>query len=102
MKKKDLPLDITSKCYIDDYEGNFCLFYNKVPLIVVNYEFWTEDIKIKVDYINYGDNEKGYSVLIDVPYYNEGKLINIDHVYYGLFKSLSEIDIWLKDPYFLY
>jgi hypothetical protein len=102
MKKTDLPVDITPKCYIDSYDGNHCLFYDQIPMIVVNYEFWTEDIKVRGDYIDYGSDEKGYTILIDVPSYENGKLVHIDHIYYGLFKTMDEFENWLKEPYFLY
>jgi hypothetical protein len=102
IKKAELPFDIKSFCYIDSYEGNYCLFFKQIPMIVVNYQFWTEDIQVRCDYIDYGENEKGYTILIDVPSYENGKLLNVDHVYYGLFKSLKEFNEWFEEPYFLY
>lgn len=103
IKRSDLPLDLTNKCYIDNFEGNFCLFYKNVPMIIVNYQFWTEDIDVKGDYIDYGDDEKGFSLLIDVPSYDEDKkLAHLDHVYYGLFETLYDFEEWLTNPVFLY
>lgn len=103
IKKSDLPIPLTNLCYIDNYENNSCLFYKNIPMIVVNYQFWTEDIDVKADYINYGEGEKGYTILIDIPIYDEKKkLVHTDHVYYGLFETLAKIEEWLKKPYFLY
>jgi hypothetical protein len=102
LRKSDMPLDITSKCYVDYYDGNYCLFYQKIPMIVLNYQFITEDVNVRGDYIDYGEDEKGYTILIDVPSYQDGKLIHLDHVYYGLFRNLVEFEKWLKEPTFLY
>ena len=103
IKKKDLPIDLIDYCYIDVYDLNYCLFYKGVPLILVNYQFWTEDISVKGDYINYDEDEKGYTILIDIPSYDDkGRLEKMDHVYYGLFDSLYEFEKWLEDPYFIY
>ena len=103
IKRGNLPINLTKLCYIDDYEGNYCLFYKNVPMIVVNYQFWTEDIGVKADYLDYGEGEKGFSILIDVPTYDENKkLVHVDHVYYGLFDNLKEFQEWLKTPIFLY
>jgi hypothetical protein len=102
IKKNELPIELTHLCYIDYYDDNYCLFYKDVPMIIVNYQFWTEDIVVKGDYINYDKEEKGYTILIDIPSYEKGKLVNIDHVYYGLFDSLKDFDDWLREPYYLY
>jgi hypothetical protein len=102
VKKNDLPIDLTEKCYIDNFDGNFCLFYKNIPMIIVNYQFWTEDLIVKGDYIDYNEDEKGYTILINIPSYEKGKLIHVDHVYYGLFENLNEFDEWLEDPYYLY
>ena len=103
MRKKDLPIDLIKYCYIDKYENEYCLFYKGLPLIVVNYQFWTEDIKVKADYIDYGENERGYTILIDIPVYDkDNKLVKIEHIYYGLFENLSDFKNWLDAPYFLY
>jgi len=103
LKKNDLPIDLIDNCYIDLYEGSYCLFYKGIPLILVNYQFWTEDITVLGDYIDYGDNEKGYTILIDIPSYDDkGNLLKLDHVYYGLFGNLIEFENWLNEPYFIY
>lgn len=103
LSKKDLPYDITNKCYIDLFQSNYCLFYQKVPLIVVKYTFWTEDIHVYCDYIDYNEDERGYTLLIDVPSYDENmKRDVVDHVYYGLFYTIKELESWLKNPYLLY
>ena len=102
VRKKDLPIDITKQCYIDYFDGNYCLFYKEVPMIIVNYQFWTEDILVRGDYIDYNTDERGYSILIDIPSYNNGKLTHIDHVYYGLFETVREFEDWLDSPYYLY
>jgi hypothetical protein len=102
VRKNDLPLDLTSQCYIDFFDGNYCLFYKNIPMIIVNYQFWTEDISVKADFIDYSEDEKGYTLLINVPSYEDGKLSHVDHVYYGLFKTLNEFNEWLENPYYLY
>ena len=102
LKKNDLPLNLTEKCHIGIFESAYCLFYKVIPLLHVNYQFWTEDIVVIGDYINYSEDEKGYSLLIDVPTYQDGKLIKVDHVYYGLFDRIADFDNWLTDPWFLY
>ncbi|OHD11374.1 MAG: hypothetical protein A2086_08955 [Spirochaetes bacterium GWD1_27_9] len=102
LRKKDLPVELTHSCYIDFYDGNYCLFYKSIPMIIVNYQFWTEDIKVRGDYIDYDPDENGYTILIDIPTYEDGKLTHIDHIYYGLFDTLKEFDEWLTNPYYLY
>ena len=102
IRKSELPLDLTNLCYIDLFESNYCLFYKSIPMIIVSYQFWTEDISVKADYIDYNEEEKGYTLLINVPSYEGGKLSQVDHVYYGLFKTLAEFDEWLESPYYLY
>ena len=103
MPKPKLPITITNHCYIGMYDNNYCLFYKDVPLIMVKYPFWTEHINVMCDYINYNESERGYTVLIDVPSYDEHyKLINLEHVYYGLFNSLQDLMKWLDKPYFIY
>ncbi len=98
-----IPRDLIKYCYIDRYENDYCLFYKGLPLIIVNYQFWTEDIRVKADYIDYGENEKGYTILIDMPVYDQNnELIKIEHIYYGLFENLKDFENWLEDPYFLY
>ena len=98
IKKSELPLDMTAHCYIDIFENNYCLFYKTIPMIIVNYQFWTEDISVKADYIDYSEDEKGYTMLINVPSYDNGKLVQVDHVYYGLFKTIGEFGEWLENP----
>lgn len=103
IKKIELPLNLTNLCYIGKYDGEYSLFYKKIPMILVNYPFWTEDIKIQGDYIDYSDGEKGYSILIDLPIYCENKrLIRVEHIYYGLFDELKSFEEWLENPCFLY
>ncbi len=103
IKKKELPRDITEMCYIDIYESMRCLYYKNVPLIVMNYPFWTEDIVVRAGYIDYNKTEKGYSLLIDVPQYdNKGRLTKIEHIYYGLFSTIKEFEDWLDNPTFFY
>jgi len=103
IKNRQLPIDITDQCYIDTYENVRCLYYKNVPLILVNYPFWTEDIVVRAGYIDYNKTEKGYSLLIDVPQYdNKGKLIKVDNIYYGLFSTKKEFEDWLNNPTFFY
>ncbi|HOJ64009.1 MAG TPA: hypothetical protein PLE45_06270 [Spirochaetota bacterium] len=103
IRDKDLPIDLIKYCYIDKYDNEYCLFYKGLPLIIVNYQFWTEDIQVKADYIDNGEDEKGYSILIDMPIYDKNNnLVKIEHIYYGLFQNLADFEKWLKNPYFLY
>lgn len=103
LSKKDLPYDITNKCYIDVFQSDYCLFYQKVPLIIMKYTFWTEDIHVKCAYIDYSESERGYTLLIDLPNYDANlKFDGVDHVYYGLFCTIKELESWLKEPYSLY